>query len=123
MATKKVTETTPALEVENIETPEVKTEEHKDTTPAKTAKKFKFNKDDICIGSVLISLGLIVLCRLFRMIGIAAPALYIVFFCIGCALTGLSMFFVFTQFRRENKFTFTVQFVLNIISLVFWLLF
>ena len=122
MARKKM-ETTPDLEVQNVETPEVKEEKKKeDNQQSSRSKKFKFTKDDVCLGSVIISLCFLVLVKFFAMLGITAAALYIVFFVLGMVLVGISCFFVFTGFRKERKASFTVELLLNLIALVLWFL-
>ena len=121
MATKKKVEQTPELEVKNVETPEVKEEKKKEYNQSQS-KRFKFTKDDVCLGAVILSLCFLVLVKFLLLVGVTAAAVYIVFFVLGIALLGISSFFVFTGFRKEHKATFTVELLLNLIALVFWFL-
>lgn len=122
MARKKL-ETTPDLEVQNVETPEVKEEKKTENTqPATQNKRFKFTKDDVCLGAVIFSICLLALTKFFMLLGITAAALYIVFFALGMAFVGVSIFFVFMGFRKDHKTTFSVELLLNLIALIFWLL-
>ena len=92
--------------VENVETPVVEETKPTPTTQTEPNKKVTITREDICITSVLLSYFFLFLTKFLYMLGVNSPATYITFFCLGCVLIGLSMFFVFTKFRRFFKISF-----------------
>ena len=108
--------------VENVETPVVEETKPTPTTQIEPNKKVTITREDICITSVLLSYFFLFLTKFLYMLGVNSPATYITFFCLGCVLNGLSMFFVFTKFRKEKSIRFTVEFMLNIIALFLWMI-
>lgn len=107
--------------VKNIETPVIENEIINKEKQEPTYRKFSITREDICIASVLLSLGFVFLSKFLLLLNVTSIAVYIVFFCFGVILSALSMFFVFMKFRKEGKVTFTVELVLNLLALFLWL--
>lgn len=107
--------------VENVETPVVEETKPTTNTQVESTKKITITREDICITSVLLSYFFLFLTKFLFLLGVNSVATYITFFCLGCVLIGLSLFFVFTKFRKEKVIKFNVEFLLNIIALFLWI--